>query len=853
MRLVVTTFCLFASFVFFGQEVVSVGAGSYASFPLPSENVSTFANRALNVPEGNTKPIPTNDWWTQVLTENYAGNLWAYPLIIRPQSYGAQLYFPVNWQGQDMVKDYPVTLRGTNFNPSKNIAKEWHDWGLTVNMQDGDKVMDITLGNGIPMAWFEITGFDARIEFGNGATYFNEDGTIATFPFTGNKLAVVYGGKRYGVYAPDNTSFTRTGHTVVLGNPTGSSFYTLATLKNAEDLSYFETFAYSIPRNTEVTWDYQPELAKIDVTYTIITENLKGESENRILQGFLPHHYKNCTQDFSFNGKQYDTPRGLLKVAEGNTFSFSYAFNGVVGHLPEPTVQDIPNPYLPDRMSTMINSFSTVTSYGDDTYWGGKNLLNFSKYALMAKEIENPNFETIKSNAKNAIIDWLTYTPGETSRYFARYENWKGLVGFNPSFGSEQFTDHHFHYGYLIHAASLLAMIDKPFLDDYELMLREVVKEYANWDKNDTRYPYFRTFSPWRGHSYAGGLSSGDGNNQESTSEAMQSWAGMFFLGDVLQDYEMRDAAAFGYLMESRATREYWYDVDDENIPAVFNHSMIGVVFDGGMLYGTWFSNAPLHIHGIQWLPYSPILNYMAEYLDYMEADYNLMQAEQIIHTPSHLEEADYGADWANVALCIKQMFNPSETASQFDEYWDAPNGSPKKNVVNYVTAGQTYYYLHSNRTLGSIQFDYYTSAPNSQVYYNETTGLFTYIGFNSQMVETDVVVYHNGSAIGTITVEPYSFFNTTELNNLSTTSFIEDDIKLYPNPFDDKVTIALNDSSITIQSVQVYGILGNLIEEVLLENQTNEFKLGTNYTSGIYIIKVKTNLGTTSYKLIKK
>lgn len=852
MKFVLKIVFLFLTLSFFGQEVVSVGSGSYASFPLPSENVSSFANRDLNVPAGNNKPIPTNDWWTQVLTENYAGNLWAYPLIIRPQSYGAQLYFPVSWAGQDMVKDFPVTLRGTNFSPNKNIAKEWHDWGITVNMQDGDKTMDITLGNGFPMAWFEITGFDPRVEFGNGATYLNADGSTAVFPLIGNKIAVTYGGKRYGIYTPDNTTFTRTGNTIVLSNVSGDFFYTLATLKTSEDLTYFETFAYSIPRNTEVAWNYQPELAKIDVTYTITTENLKGESELRVLQGFLPHHYKNCTQDFSFNGKQYDTPRGLLKVAEGNVFSFSYDFNGVVGHVPEPVVQEIPNPYDPEKMTTMINSFSTATGYGDDTYWGGKNLVNFSKYALIAKEIENPNYETIKTNAKNAIIDWLTYSPGETARYYARYENWKALVGFNPSFGSEQFTDHHFHYGYLIHAAALLAMVDKPFLDNYQGMLKEVIKEYANWDKLDNRYPYLRTFSPWRGHSYAGGLSSGDGNNQESTSEAMQSWAGMFFLGDLLQDTAMRDAAAFGYLTESRATREYWFDVDDENIPSVFNHSMIGVVFDGGMLYGTWFSNAPIHIHGIQWLPWSPILNYMAEYPEYLSTDYDIMKSEQTVHTPSNLEESDYGADWANVALCFQQMFNPSQTALTFDEYWAAPNGSSKKNVTNYETAGQTYYYTHSNRTLGTIQFDYYTSAPNSQVYFNESTGLFTYIGFNAQMLETDVIVYHNGIAIGTITVPPYSFFNTNSLNVLAAQDFVTNTVIIYPNPFRDFVTISLSNPSNTIQAIQVFSILGNLVEEVHLPNQSETITIGANYAKGIYIVKVKTEFETNSFKLIK-
>ena len=79
-------------------------------------------------------------------------------------------------------------------------------------------------------------------------------------------------------------------------------------------------------------------------------------------------------------------------------------------------------------------------------------------------------------------------------------------------------------------------------------------KEYANWDRNDSDFPFLRNFDPWMGHSYAGGIGSPGGSNQESTSEAIQSWAALFFLGSLLGDEGMRDAGAFGYLSESNAT-----------------------------------------------------------------------------------------------------------------------------------------------------------------------------------------------------------------------------------------------------------------------------------------------------------
>jgi len=120
-----------------------------------------------------------------------------------------------------------------------------------------------------------------------------------------------------------------------------------------------------------------------------------------------------------------------------------------------------------------------------------------------------------------------------TGALLARYPNWPALVGFDSSYGSEQFNDHHFHYGYFTFASALLGMYDPTFLNttNYGAIAKLVAKEYANWDRTDQNFPFLRTFDIWAGHSDAGGFSSPGGNNQESSSEAMQSWGGLFLLG----------------------------------------------------------------------------------------------------------------------------------------------------------------------------------------------------------------------------------------------------------------------------------------------------------------------------------
>ena len=95
--------------------------------------------------------------------------------------------------------------------------------------------------------------------------------------------------------------------------------------------------------------------------------------------------------------------------------------------------------------------------------------------------------------------DWYTYTPGEPHHFFAAYTNWPAMIGFDASYGSQGFNDNHFHYGYFMVATALAGMADPSWLSQYGPMARLVAKEYANWDRSDTNFPFFRTFDIWEG------------------------------------------------------------------------------------------------------------------------------------------------------------------------------------------------------------------------------------------------------------------------------------------------------------------------------------------------------------------
>ena len=95
------------------------------------------------------------------------------------------------------------------------------------------------------------------------------------------------------------------------------------------------------------------------------------------------------------------------------------------------------------------------------------------------------------------------------------------------------------------YAAGLLGQLQPDFAAGYGEMARLVARTFANYDRKDARFPFFRTFDIWRGHSFADGNGFPDGNNQESSSEAVNAWNGLGLWAHVRGDERMLEPEMF--------------------------------------------------------------------------------------------------------------------------------------------------------------------------------------------------------------------------------------------------------------------------------------------------------------------
>ncbi|MDE6282732.1 MAG: discoidin domain-containing protein [Muribaculaceae bacterium] len=747
------------------QEPVTVGKGSYAPYP-PTYKAQTaehagfqatkMLTRKLYVDEtdrsGNPRPIPTNDWWTDVINNQYSGALWSYPAMIKTGPEGVTVAYPTYWyeNGTEVKTTSNLTVGGVKYTASEARAADWHDWDVEISLPsetDPNKGIMATLAHGIPFTWFEFNSVIPQMTFSTSPEIINHDNE-------GVMLRI--GEDLYGLYYPDGTTLSMADGAMTLN---GATWLSVGLLQSDDDFEGFAPYATSIVRDTRVDWQYDEQTSTLGTSWTVTAENLRDAAAPApVMQGFLPHVWKHALNStIPYNGICYLTPRGTMKMAAATNgrFEYAYRFSGMLPWYAAPVADDSASTgYKPDRMKELMQAYAAGGGFGGDTYWGGKGLTQMALNMTFAKETgETEIYQTAKKRLRDALVNWLTYTPGENTMFFSYYPRWGGMLGFDVSYDSDAFNDHHFHYGYFIFAGALLCLEDESFKAGYGQLLKMIAQDYANYDRTDSRFPFLRTLDPWAGHSYAGGLGdhgNDNGNGQESSSEAMQGWGGVYMLGVALGDRELRDAGIFGWMTESRGTVEYWFDRDhihpgkEHNYDYTLYQSPYNTnLTSKGIGWWTWFSGDPLWMHSIQWMPVSPCLNYLSEDLDFVKWDYETMRGSTAYSwfeksgTEAPLADQSVG----NVVLCYMERYDPQGAAEVFDTAWDKGLGIAKGIDTGHIS----YYVIHSHLTYGDIDFEVTADCPTANAYRKAESSM-TYMVYNPDAVTREVKFYRNGS-----------------------------------------------------------------------------------------------------------
>ncbi|WP_460793817.1 glycosyl hydrolase [Marisediminicola antarctica] len=251
-----------------------------------------------------------------------------------------------------------------------------------------------------------------------------------------------------------------------------------------------------------------------------------------------------------------------------------------------------------------------------DTYFGGKALYRLANLLSLATELgDDTSAAILGDRLGRALTEW-TQPHGcaiRGERCFVYDEKARGIVGLAASFGSEEFNDHHFHYGYFLHAASIAVAHDPSLMPKIAPVINLLAADIASAG-SPGYFPERRVFDAYAGHSWASGTSPfADGNNQESSSEAVTAWNGLALWGAATGNKALVQQAEWMLASEADSARAYWTDFDlDAPVYDGFSHTITSLNWGGKRDYATWFSGEPSAKLGILVLPMSPVAGYLA-------------------------------------------------------------------------------------------------------------------------------------------------------------------------------------------------------------------------------------------------
>ena len=671
-------------------QTVKVGSGSYTT-AFPGTDIAGRNGYPSGTPylidSLKTKPIPTNDWWSAKLKNAHCDNLFNYPLTMKTVNSGLVVSY-IPW---GVISDIePITVGVTSLNHNAPYISHYSDWLITMEWKDASRRFQATVGMGMPFIYFQKDGNnEASIKINTGtATISNEKIIIEN----------AYNGADFVVYGPKGSSWTKNG-SLYTSSLNGSNYWSMLMLpQNSTQLSAladsFQRFAYVEPTKTLSSWEFNNPKSTVTTHFSIHKRIHEGKDSN-VLCGILPHHWSHSNDpNANYLNYTYSTVRGTLKMMASNHFSTINTFSGILPTLP--FVDPLSAGFSPIALQQKINDIKNEgLATWTDSYNEGQVMNRLIQTARIAHEMgDKKSALTIHKTIKSRLENWLTHNPGEIAFLFYYNKTWSSLLGYPAGHGQDNnINDHHFHWGYFIHAAAFLEEFEPGWAKSFGAMINLLVRDAASTQRDDQMFPYLRNFNPYTGHSWANGFATfPQGNDQESTSESMQFNSSLIHWGSITQDNNIRNLGIYLYTTEQSAIQEYWFDTKQRNFSKTQQYALVSRVWGNSYDNGTFWTNDIAASYGIEMYPIHGGSFYLAHDTTYAKRLWNEMTKNTGILSNQVNDNLWHDVYW------------------EFLAYINAPkaielyNSFPNRNLKFGVSDAQTYHWLHSLNALGRLQ-----------------------------------------------------------------------------------------------------------------------------------------------------
>ena len=744
-------FQVFASFLiaflFSGQSVyakkVNLGSGSYVDELSDLPNGRFVGGTASGAPatpmvaDDFAKPAMTHDWWNSMMWD-YFGNpfcisMFAHPFAYRCNADGVKISYPTdvhvftgdltlpnNIFRYEHSQDLIVGLKGVSF--TETVVKDYSDWDVLGQWNAGNNKLYARLGHGFTYSYFYRDGnADASVKLETAGTEFYNDG---------NAVGVTVNDHHYGLFAPTGVQWDKAEneYTAAIDN---KNYWSVAVLPDDSDetIEEFKKYAYSFITDTKVEFDWNPATGIITTDFIFEYDIKEGDNEGTFA-ALYPHQWKyspSVNTDY-----EYQSSRGMMKTVEGLSFKTEMRYSGSLPELPLTDGLD------QTQAKKLINEFAALSDaqlaqWGAGTsngqYTWGRFLMQSAQAALVADALgEEDAKDRLVQWVRENLEDWLTYESGETQRFIYYDETWntstiwgEGLA--NPwleHFTDRDINDHHFQVGYYLRAAAVLEQLDDGWATKkgWDKIVRHIIDDVANTDRNSDTYPFMRNFDVYAGHSWAQGTAGYDneGADQESSSEAMNFSGALLYYATVINDSELIEKGLWMYTTEYTGVEQYWFNINRDLYPEEYHSPYFSAIVRGsGNYYQTYFGSRAEFTLGINVLPWSGTSLYLGRHPSKVDELYQWIEAK--------VKSEGAGNDgielWGMYLWPYQALANPKDAIADYEALPVKDTFGNAGYIGEMESEPHIYWWMHNLDELGYLDTNITANQPMFAVFDN--------------------------------------------------------------------------------------------------------------------------------------
>lgn len=530
---------------------------------------------------GNNIIPPTNSWISGMVLQSTAKPIYPLPLSFLAETNGFQIGLPnISSTSTAILGEHQPgidaqIIGATNFSLvgyDKLMAK------LSYSSSNNSQIGQLTLAEGSPYIYFRFSK-SGSITLDN----IGKPETIST-----EYLRYSFNNHDYFAVTSDGASISQSNGQILITSGSGGlvTFYAL----NLAQADFLRQYADNVLSSTH--YSYQD--TKNSVITTLDYQTINGQPT---FIAALPYEkYINNPTSFS-----YSSIYGTMRVYKANQLEYSVPVGKFSNRL---DISILTSNQKQELVSSLATDVSQTNINSTDSYFASKQIARAANLLSIAEQLnQQVAISQLKKLLNNAFDTWLTNT------HFYYNPVIKGIVAQPNSFGSSDFNDHHFNYGYFIYAASILGQYDQSFINKHADQINLLVADIASYQTN-SEFPIDRTYDPYAAHSWAAGLAPfSDGNNQESSSEAIQAWNGLVQWAKLTKNPTLESSGLWMLSNEEYTAQRIWRSVNlDGSGLQNYTSPTVGIIWGGKSVDATFFSAEPSAIVGIQLVPMDPAM-----------------------------------------------------------------------------------------------------------------------------------------------------------------------------------------------------------------------------------------------------